>query len=64
MLVGLVSYFAAYMLAVITSLVILWLHHRANVALFAVVGVFIVIVVVIPCGVLWMKAWGPRLLTS
>jgi glycosyltransferase 2 family protein len=63
LLVGLVSYFTAYLLAVITSLVILWLYHHANAALFAVVGVFIVIVVAIPWGVLWMKARGPRLLT-
>ncbi|HTW53201.1 MAG TPA: lysylphosphatidylglycerol synthase transmembrane domain-containing protein [Bradyrhizobium sp.] len=64
LLVGLVSYFAAYLLAVMTSLLILWLHHRANAALFSVVGIFIVIVVAIPSGVLWMKARGPRLLTS
>ena len=64
LLVGLVSYFAAYLLAVITSLAILWLHHRANAALFAIVGVFIIIVFAIPWGVLWMKARGPQLLTS
>ncbi|HML10221.1 MAG TPA: lysylphosphatidylglycerol synthase transmembrane domain-containing protein [Stellaceae bacterium] len=62
LLVGLVSYFAAYLLAVVIGLGILWLHHRANVGLLAVVGVFIVIVVAIPWGVLWMKAKGPRLL--
>jgi len=64
LLVGLVSYFAAYLLAVMTSLIILWLHHRVNAALFAVIGVFIIVVVAIPWGVLWMKARGPRLLTS
>jgi len=62
LLVGLVSYFAAYLLAVITSLVILWLHHRANAALFAIVAVFVVVVVAIPWGVLWMQARGLRLL--
>jgi uncharacterized protein (TIRG00374 family) len=63
-LVGLVSYFAAYLMATLVSLVILWLHHRANAALLAVVGVFIIVVVAIPWGVLWLKASGPRLLTS
>jgi uncharacterized membrane protein YbhN (UPF0104 family) len=64
LLVGLVSYFAAYLMAALVSLVILWLDHRANAALFAVVGIFVIIVVTIPFGVLWLKAWGPRLLTS
>ncbi len=63
LLVGLVSYFAAYLMTAIISLVILWLHHRANAALLAVVAVFTVVVVAIPWGVLWMKARGPRLLT-
>jgi glycosyltransferase 2 family protein len=62
LLVGLVSYFAAYLIAVMASLALLWLHHRANAAFFAPVGIFIVVVVAIPSGVLWMKEWGPRLL--
>jgi glycosyltransferase 2 family protein len=64
LLVGLVSYFAAYLMTVVISLAILWAHHRASVALFAVAGVFSVVVIAIPWGVLWMKAQGPRLLTS
>ena len=64
LLVGLVSYFAAYLLAAVTSLIMLCLHQRANAALFAVVGIFVVIVVAIPFGVLWMKARGPRLLRN
>jgi uncharacterized protein (TIRG00374 family) len=61
LLVGLVSYFAAYLASVLTSLGILWLHHRANVALFLAVAIFVAIVVAIPSGVLWMKQWGHRL---
>jgi len=61
LLVGLVSYFAAYLAAVLSSLGILWLHHRANAALFVIVAIFVVIVVAIPWGVLWMKDWGRRL---
>ena len=44
LLVGLVAYFAAYLAAVLTSLGILWLHNRANAALFVVVSIFVVIV--------------------
>ena len=58
LLVGLVAYFGAYLAAVLTSLGILWLHDRANAALFVVVSIFVVIVV---AGVLWMKQWADRL---
>jgi glycosyltransferase 2 family protein len=61
LLVGLVAYFGAYLTAVLTSLGILWLHDRANAALFVVVAIFVVIVVAIPSGVLWMKQWVNRL---
>ena len=61
LLVGLVAYFGAYLAAVLTSLGILWLHDRANAALFVVVSIFVVIVVAIPSGVLWMKQWADRL---
>ena len=61
LLVGLVSYFGAYLASVLTSLGILWLHDRANPALFIVVAIFVAIVVTIPSGVLWMKQWGQRL---
>jgi len=62
LLVGLVSYFAAYLIVVIASLALLWVHHSVNAAFFAPVGIFIVVVVVIPSGILSMKEWGPRLL--
>ena len=61
LLVGLVAYFAAYLAAVLTSLAILWLHGRANAALFVVVAVFVAIVVAIPSGVLWMRQWADRM---
>jgi uncharacterized protein (TIRG00374 family) len=61
LLVGLVSYFAAYLASALTSFAILFFHHRANIALFLVVAIFIAIVVAIPSGVLWMKQWGHRL---
>jgi uncharacterized membrane protein YbhN (UPF0104 family) len=61
LLVGLVSYFGAYLASVLTSLKILWLHDRANAALFVAVAIFVAIVVAIPVGVLRMKQWGQRL---
>ncbi len=61
LLVGLVSYFAAYLASVLISLGILGLNHRANVALVILVAIFAAIVVAIPSGVLWMKQWGHRL---
>ena len=45
----------------LTSLGILWLHDRANAAVFVVVAIFVAIVVAIPSGGLWMKLWGHRL---
>jgi uncharacterized protein (TIRG00374 family) len=64
LLVGLVAYFGAYLASVLASLAILWLHGRANAALVIVVGVFVVVVVAIPSGVLWMKRWANRLPTA
>jgi glycosyltransferase 2 family protein len=61
LLVGLLSYFGAYLAAVLTSIGILWLHDRANAALFVVVAIFVVIVVAFPSGVLWMRQWANRL---
>jgi uncharacterized membrane protein YbhN (UPF0104 family) len=61
LLMGLVSYFGAYLASVLASLGILWLHNRTNAALFVVVAVFVAIVVAIPTGVLWMKQWAHRL---
>jgi uncharacterized membrane protein YbhN (UPF0104 family) len=61
LLVGLVSYFAAYLASVLISLGILWLHGHQNTALLVVVAIFVVIVVAIPSGVLWMRQWANRL---
>ncbi len=60
LLVGLVAYFGAYLVSVLASLAILWLHDRANASLFVVVTIFVAIVVAIPSGVLWMRQWANR----
>ena len=61
LLVGLVAYFGAYLVSVLASLAILWLHGRANAPLFVAVAIFVAIVVAIPSGVLWMRQWANRL---
>ena len=55
MLVGLVSYDAAYLIAVLGSAGILWLHDRADLATVAAVSIFASIVVMIPVAVLVLK---------
>jgi uncharacterized protein (TIRG00374 family) len=60
MLAGLVSYDVAYMIIVLTSAGILWLHNRANLPIFIGVGVFAVITIAIPTAVLSAKRWGDR----
>lgn len=55
MLVGLVSYDAAYLIAVLGSAGILWLHGRADLAPVAAVSIFASIVVMIPVAVLLLK---------
>lgn len=57
MLVGLVSYDAAYLIAVLGSVAILWLHGRASLAPVAAVGIFAAVVVTIPAAVLFLRRW-------
>jgi len=64
LLVGLVAYFAAYLASVLASLAILWLHSRANAALYVAVAIFVAIVVALPSGVIWLRQWANRLPTT
>ena len=68
LLVGLVSYFAAYLVCVLASVAILSAHGRASAPLFGVVALFVAVVVMIPSGVLWARRWGhllpPRVVGS
>jgi len=61
LLVGLVSYFAAYLLSVLASFVLLWLHDRMDAPLIAAVTLFAIAVLAVPSAVLWMKATAHRL---
>jgi glycosyltransferase 2 family protein len=61
LLVVLVSYFAAYLLSVLASVVLLWLHNRMDAPLIAAVTIFAVAVLAIPSAVLWVKTTVHRL---
>jgi glycosyltransferase 2 family protein len=60
LLVSLVSYFAAYLLAVLASVAMLWLHDRADAPVLAAATLFAIAVFVIPAAVLWIKARAYR----
>ena len=60
MLAGLVSYDIGYLIVVLASAGILWLHSRTNLALLSGVAVFAIITVAIPTAVLGLKRWGDR----
>jgi glycosyltransferase 2 family protein len=61
LLVVLLSYFAAYLLSVLASVVLLWLHNRMDAPLIAAVTIFAVAVLAIPSAVLWVKTTVHRL---
>ena len=55
LLVGLVSFYTAYVIVALTSLAILWVHHRANPLLQGLVTIFTVVAVAIPASVLGLR---------
>lgn len=60
LLVGLVSYFAAYLVSILASAVTLSLHGRMNAPLLGAVTLFVTVVLAIPTTVLWMKSSAHR----
>lgn len=64
MLVGLVSYDAAYLIAVLGSAGILWLQGRASLAPVAAVSIFAAVVVTIPVAVLFLRRWSDHRLIA
>lgn len=61
MLVTLVSYYSAYLIAVLAALAILWFHHQANAPLVAATAVFAVVAVGVPALILGARSWGSEL---
>jgi len=60
MLVDLVSYDTAYLTIALTSLGVLWLHHRVSLPIFAAVVIVALITVGIPVTVLSLRRWSAR----
>src|SRR5471032_1591414 len=56
LLVSMVSYYSADVVAAVTCLVLLWLHHDADGPILALVSAFVLIEVAIPAAVLWAKS--------
>ena len=50
LLVSLVTYYTAYLIAALASLALLWFYHAIHISIVVVVGVFCLVAVVIPAG--------------
>lgn len=57
LLIGMVSFYAAYLVAVALAFVVLSLHGALNGMLVAGTGIFVVIALAIPLGVLLVRRW-------
>lgn len=68
LLIGMISFYAAYLVAVAIAFVILFLHHALNSILVAGTGIFVVIALAVPLGVLlvrrWVRVWPFSLLVK
>lgn len=60
MLIGILSYYAAYLLVAFVSLGILWVRRDANPWIVTCFAVFIIIAVAIPASILLLKRWGGK----
>jgi uncharacterized membrane protein YbhN (UPF0104 family) len=60
LLLGIVSSYAANLLAAAASLVLLWWFHRLAPWIWAVAGIFCVVSVSIPAGAVWLQHWSRR----
>jgi uncharacterized protein (TIRG00374 family) len=58
MLVSLVSYYAAYLLAAVASIILLRYYHAINPWIISITSIFCLVAVAIPSGVLLLKHWG------
>lgn len=55
LLVGLVSFFASYLIMVLATVLLLWLHHEIHPVFLAITAIFSIAAVGIPLGILWVK---------
>src|SRR5581483_3089012 len=68
LLIGMISFYAAYLIAVAFAFAILFLHGALNSLLIAGTGIFVVIALAVPLGVLlvrrWVRVWPLSLLVK
>jgi len=57
LLIGMVSFYGAYLIAVALAFIILFLHDALNSALIAGAGIFVVVALAIPLSVLLVRRW-------
>jgi glycosyltransferase 2 family protein len=60
LLVTVVSFYAAYLVAALAAVGLLWLHHEAGFWIVSVAAVFTLVAVAIPAAALSLKRWGIR----
>ena len=60
MLLSIISFYAAYVLVTVASLLILWLYQDIRQWMVVLAGIFFVFAVAVPGGILWIKKWGAQ----
>lgn len=60
LLVGVLSYYTAFLAAVILALAVLMQHRHIGLALLGIVGLFCLVAVAVPAAVLWLRHWGTK----
>jgi len=60
LLLSLVVYYGAYLLAALVSVLVLWFYHAIHVWIMVVVGIFCFVAVGIPAGALWVRSLGKK----
>jgi uncharacterized membrane protein YbhN (UPF0104 family) len=60
LLVSLVAYYMAYLIAALASIALLWFYHNLHVWVVAVTAAFCVVAVAIPSGALWLRLRGKQ----
>lgn len=58
LLISLVAYYLAYLLAALASIALLWFYHDLHVWIVAVTAAFSAVAIVIPAGALWLRHRG------
>jgi len=60
LLVSLVTYYTAYLLATLTSIILLWFYHAIHKWIVIVAIPFCIVAVAVPVAALWLRRWYKR----